>query len=105
MFLSPVCDDIPADCILRKAKVLSLEEYGRDGEADDDMFICDYEYDFHWKRFYRRTEWDEGADLFTYSDEESDDEEGDATFTIADILNASSVFNNKEEKEEVSRWK
>lgn len=84
MFLSSLRDRISMDTVLRHAKVITLAEYSLEGEAENDMFICDYEYDEQWGRFFRITEWDGNNEIS--KDDESDDEEKDSTFTLSDAL-------------------
>ena len=78
VFLSSNRNRVSADAIFRRARVISLSEFSIDGDADADMFICDYEYDFHWKRFYRISEWDQHQP----NESDDDDEVRDMTFDV-----------------------
>lgn len=78
VFLSSHHNVVSADSIFRRAKVISLSEFSNDGDVDDDMFVCDYEYNYQWKRFFRILDWDN--QVSELDDEEEDDEVRDATF-------------------------
>lgn len=78
VFLSSHRNLVSAHSIFRRAKVISLSEFSNDGDIDDDMFVCDYEYDYQWKRFYRISDWDNQV---TFDSE--DDEVQDATFRLS----------------------
>lgn len=94
VFLSSHKNTVSAETIYGRAHVITLSEYGEDGIIDDDMFVCDYEYDHHWKRFYRLTEWDDKPDAVAAADI-SDDEELDATFTMVDALTMSADMKSR----------
>jgi len=93
MFLSSLRDRISMDSVLRHAKVITLADYSLEGEAETDIFICDYEYDQQWGRFFRITEWDDKNELS--KDDESDDEEKDSTFTLSHALELDCDFKRK----------
>lgn len=81
VFLASHKNQVTADAIYRRAKVVSLSEFSSSGDVDEDMFICDYEYDYQWRRFYRISEWDQRND-YGFGSESDDDEAGDATFKL-----------------------
>ncbi|EEH52496.1 uncharacterized protein MICPUCDRAFT_36249 [Micromonas pusilla CCMP1545] len=55
VFLTNNTDENGVDCLLRPAK------------GGDDVFLCEYSYDSHFRRFRRRADWD---------DDDSDDHDG-----------------------------
>lgn len=81
VFLASHKNQVTADAIFRRAKVVSLSEFSSSGDVDEDMFICDYEYDYQWRRFYRISEWDQRND-YGFGSESDDDEARDATFKL-----------------------
>jgi origin recognition complex subunit 1 len=81
VFLASHKNQVTADAIYRRAKVASLSEFSSSGDVDEDMFICDYEYDYQWRRFYRISEWDQPDD-YGFGSESDDDEARDATFKL-----------------------
>lgn len=94
VFLSSHHNVVSADTIFRRAKVISLSEFSNDGDIDDDMFICDYEYDYQWKRFYRILDWDDHVNDF----DDEDDEVRDTTFRLCSEYSKSAVFKHSRKK-------
>jgi origin recognition complex subunit 1 len=95
VFLSRSYDTASIESILRHAQVIPMAEYNRCGEINDDVFVCDYEYDSIWQRFRRYAPWDALGDdgMAEYDDWDnpahaghSDDEDCDATFTMMDAM-------------------
>lgn len=84
VFLSSHRNEVSAESVFGRARVISLSEFSNDGDVDEDMFICDYEYDYQWKRFYRLSEWDNYHSHIEDSDD--DDEARDETFRISKEL-------------------
>lgn len=96
VFLSTHHNMVSSESIFRKAKVISLSEFSNDGDIDDDMFICDYEYDYQWKRFYRISDWDNR--IASQSDDD-EDEVHDATFRLnSEYKRSKDIFNAKASK-------
>lgn len=88
VFLASHKQQVEASAIYRRAKVVSLSEFSSSGDVDEDMFICDYEYDYQWKRFYRISEWDQQND-YGFGSDSDDDEARDATFKLTlDLMRA-----------------
>ena len=91
VFLSQLRDEASVHSIVQKTGVQTPADYYRNAPApegvagDDDVYLCEYEYDCVWQRFRRRTEWEsdseeEGEAWHAGRGAGSDDEGGDVTF-------------------------
>ena len=49
VFLTQQIDDNLAECLLRPAHVCAPGEFARASQGDDDVFLCEYEYDTMWQ--------------------------------------------------------
>jgi origin recognition complex subunit 1 len=87
-------DPISFGSVLRKASILSKKEFDPGVQKNDDLYLCEYEYDATWQRFRRHMDWGNGqCNWFDegWAQEEdyaTDDENKDATYTIVDALRA-----------------
>ncbi|OAO89086.1 hypothetical protein AXX17_ATUG04640 [Arabidopsis thaliana] len=56
LYLTNDFADIEMECILRHCSVKCPKEFSKASNDGDDVFLCEYEYDVHWRSFKRLAE-------------------------------------------------